>query len=266
MIEKYGFVYIWFDRKRKMYYIGCHWGTVDDGYICSSNRMRDAYRRRPQDFKRRILEKCLDKALLLEKEHQWLSMITDVELGNKYYNLRKHKWGHWSTNDQKRMTISQKVSEHQKKLVEEGKHFLQSEKHPGKKMIADGTHLWLSEKHKERTRHIQNQRVEDGTHPWIDSELHVRTNEKRIKQGTHNFLLNNRSNIDEKRCATWQITFPDGKVVVIKNLKKFCKEYNLNQGAMNQVGLGKKEHHKMFKCIKLENGLIRGKTMSMENK
>ena len=44
-MEKYGFVYIWYDKKRKMYYIGSHWGTDDDGYICSSNRMRDAYRR-----------------------------------------------------------------------------------------------------------------------------------------------------------------------------------------------------------------------------
>ena len=34
---KYGFVYIWYDRKHHRYYIGCHWGTIDDGYICSSN-------------------------------------------------------------------------------------------------------------------------------------------------------------------------------------------------------------------------------------
>lgn len=26
-MEKYGFVYIWYDRKRKMYYIGSHYGT-----------------------------------------------------------------------------------------------------------------------------------------------------------------------------------------------------------------------------------------------
>ena len=35
-MEKYGFVYIWFDRKHKRYYIGCHWGHEDDGYVCSS--------------------------------------------------------------------------------------------------------------------------------------------------------------------------------------------------------------------------------------
>ena len=36
LYEKTGFIYIWFDTKRKMYYIGCHVGKEDDGYICSS--------------------------------------------------------------------------------------------------------------------------------------------------------------------------------------------------------------------------------------
>jgi hypothetical protein len=52
---KYGFVYLWFDRKHKRYYVGAHWGKEDDGYICSSNWMRDAYKKRSQDFLREIL-------------------------------------------------------------------------------------------------------------------------------------------------------------------------------------------------------------------
>jgi len=115
-MEKYGFIYLWFDRRRKMYYIGSHWGTEDDGYICSSNRMRDAYRRRSRDFKRRILEKVTDRDILLDIEHKWLSLISEQELGKKYYNLRKHKWGHWSTDENNRLTIRQKLSEASKKL------------------------------------------------------------------------------------------------------------------------------------------------------
>lgn len=98
--EKTGFVYIWYDRLRKMYYIGCHVGDVNDGYICSSNRMRDAYRRRPKDFKRRILKADIPKSKLLEEEHKWLSLIDDVELGYKYYNHSKHRFGHWSNTPQ----------------------------------------------------------------------------------------------------------------------------------------------------------------------
>lgn len=109
-MEKYGFIYLWYDRKRKMYYVGSHWGTIDDGYICSSNRMRDAYRRRPNDFKRRIIQNFVARETLLDEEHKWLSFIKDNELGKKYYNLRKHKWGHWSTDENKRLTIGQKIS------------------------------------------------------------------------------------------------------------------------------------------------------------
>jgi len=111
MQKKYGFVYIWYDRKHKRFYIGCHWGTEDDGYICSSNWMRDAYRRRPEDFKRKTIMKVQTNIKdLLTEEHKWLSLIKDEELGKKYYNLRKHHWSHWSTDENSRKTVGQKIS------------------------------------------------------------------------------------------------------------------------------------------------------------
>ena len=94
--EKTGFIYIWYDKARKMYYIGCHVGDEFDGYICSSNRMRDAYRRRPQDFKRKIIQRNIPKSKLLGEEHKWLSLIKDDELGTKYYNHSKRHFGHWT--------------------------------------------------------------------------------------------------------------------------------------------------------------------------
>jgi len=118
-MEKYGFIYIWFDKKRKMYYIGCHWGTVDDGYICSSNRMRKVYKRRPQNLKRKIIKtNILNREQMFEEEHKWLSFIKDDELGIKYYNLRKHKWGHWSTDENSSLTIKQKISKKTKEAME----------------------------------------------------------------------------------------------------------------------------------------------------
>jgi len=92
--RKYGFVYIWYDKKRRMYYIGCHWGTIHDGHICSSNRMRNCYRRRPRDFKRRILE-ITDRNNLFEAENDWLQLIKDHELNVKYYNKKKYKWHYY---------------------------------------------------------------------------------------------------------------------------------------------------------------------------
>lgn len=86
MEEKYGFVYIWYDSKYKRFYVGRHWGTKEDGYICSSNNMRDAYRRRPEDFKRRIIKTVATKDELLFEEQRYLDMIKKDELSIRYYN------------------------------------------------------------------------------------------------------------------------------------------------------------------------------------
>ena len=111
-MEKYGFVYIWYDRKHKRYYIGCHWGHEDDRYICSSSWIKQAYKHRPQDFKRRVLSRVYSnrKELLLE-EHKWLLLIKSEEYKNRYYNLCITHPNHWSTDKQKYKTVAEKVSE-----------------------------------------------------------------------------------------------------------------------------------------------------------
>jgi hypothetical protein len=84
---KYGFIYLWFDKKHKKYYLGRHWGNISDSYICSSNTMRDAYKRRPNDFKRKLISFVYTskKDLVLEEQY-WLNMIKKEELGIRYYN------------------------------------------------------------------------------------------------------------------------------------------------------------------------------------
>lgn len=92
---KEGFIYIWYDRKYKKYYLGRHFGKENDGYICSSDCMRAAHHRRPQDFKRRIIQKNILREDLPEEEFKWLSLIKDEELGVKYYNKRNDRFhGH----------------------------------------------------------------------------------------------------------------------------------------------------------------------------
>ncbi len=100
MNDKYGFVYVWRDKKRNMYYVGCHWGSEDDGYVCSSTRMRNVYKRRKEDFKRRIVHRVYtNRKELLVEEHKWLAQIKDDELGKKFYNHSKKHFGHWSATD-----------------------------------------------------------------------------------------------------------------------------------------------------------------------
>lgn len=114
--EKYGFVYIWYDRRRKLYYIGSHWGTEDDGYICSSNRMRDAYRRRPQDFKRRIVDVVYeDRVKLYESENEWLKLAEKNK--DRYYNIL-FTTQHWSAYPENVRTIREKISHKTKEAMQ----------------------------------------------------------------------------------------------------------------------------------------------------
>lgn len=116
MEQKYGIIYLWFDIKKKRYYLGAHWGTEKDGYICSSRWMKNTYKRRPETFKRRILEKNIDsKEKMFLREEAWLSKIKDSELGKKYYNLQKH-WKHWNSDQKKSLSVREKLSEATKRL------------------------------------------------------------------------------------------------------------------------------------------------------
>lgn len=114
MQDKYGFIYIWYDRKHKRYYVGCHWGYEDDGYICSSTWMNQAYKRRPQDFKRRIIKRIYtSKKDLFKEEQKYLGMIKKDELGKKYYNLQ-NTWEHWILDENKEKSVREKISKTKK--------------------------------------------------------------------------------------------------------------------------------------------------------
>lgn len=110
-MEKYGFVYIWRDRKHNRYYIGCHWGHQEDSYICSSRWMRNTYRRRPEDFRRRILAFVYTtREDLYQEEYKWLCKIKPEEMRVKYYNLCLKKFNHWTSDEEKSLTVREKLS------------------------------------------------------------------------------------------------------------------------------------------------------------
>ena len=50
-----GYVYIWYDTKAKFFYVGGHYGKVNDSYICSNEMMKRAYKKRPETFKFKVL-------------------------------------------------------------------------------------------------------------------------------------------------------------------------------------------------------------------
>ena len=87
-MEKYGFVYIWYDRKHRRYYIGSHWGTENDNYICSSHWMIKSYKRRPEDFRRKIIK--IISNILIDIESQLKNPNSPVL--QDQFNLKESKF------------------------------------------------------------------------------------------------------------------------------------------------------------------------------
>lgn len=128
-----GFIYIWYDRKKKWFCIGSRFGTTDDGYITSTGWMTKAHKKRPEDFKRRILEYYYgpDRLELHALEQKWLDKIKDTELCiavNKtagtvrYYNMKKKArglGGIFASELRKAYWASEAGTEHKKRLSEE---------------------------------------------------------------------------------------------------------------------------------------------------
>jgi len=52
---------------------------------------------------------------------------------------------------------------------------------------------------------------------------------------------------------SYTITTPDNDIIITNNLKKFCRDNNLNHGTMYMVVNGKRKHHKGYKCIRNSN-------------
>lgn len=108
-MQLFGFVYIWYDKRDQRYYIGSHKGSMDDGYVCSSPKMKKEYKLRSKDFKRRILYYSFgDRIELLGMEQKWLDLIPRDQFGKKYYNLNADARGMLLATDEVRKESGRK--------------------------------------------------------------------------------------------------------------------------------------------------------------
>ena len=82
------FLYVWYDKYRKMFYVGMHEGNITDGYISSSRWFNGEHQYRPNDFKRKIIKTFNDRKTARKEEARILRMIKESEFGKKYYNLK----------------------------------------------------------------------------------------------------------------------------------------------------------------------------------
>ena len=81
-----GFVYIWYDAKNKMYYIGKHQGHPDDSYTHSSTLMESFTKNNiPKGFRRRIIFTGTKEEIAFV-EHTYLKNRKN-KCWNRYYNV-----------------------------------------------------------------------------------------------------------------------------------------------------------------------------------
>ncbi len=210
-MEKYGFVYIWRDRKYNRYYIGCHWGNENDGYICSSSWMKNVYKYRSQDFKRRILSRIYtNKKDLLKEEFRWLLMIKSSELKKKYYNIHNHHFSHWSTDPEKFKEVSKKnsIKNIGRKLTEESivkrtatrkKTYIQHSEETKKKMSVAAKGKEKSKSHREKLREVNLGKK-----------------------------YNHEINLKKGRKKRYVIQSPEGLQMCVEGLENFCKNIDVN--------------------------------------
>lgn len=66
-----------------------------------------------------------------------------------------------------------------------------------------------------------------------------------------------KTKISNSVSSYWLIIYPNGKSLIIKNLRKFCKQNKLDYSCMNSVSMGRQKRHKNYSCKKLYEDIIK---------
>lgn len=240
-MEKYGFVYLWYDRKHKRFYLGCHWGREDDGYICSSTWMRQGYKLRPLDFRRRILKRDIEKKDLHAEEYNWLKLIKDEELGKKYYNFHNHHFQHWSVDESRRKFVGKKISNA----------FSDENREKFSKRMSVQNPMYDEDVKKKRLDTYKK-----GNHsPWnkgLKTGLNMKWYESMKRRGwSSNKGFKQTEEVKTKQSKRWLIIDPTGESFEITNMNAFCEDKKLTANNMRAVGRGVRAHCMGWTCKRL---------------
>lgn len=225
------FVYCWTDTKTNMLYVGVHKGLPNDNYICSSKIFLSEYKKRPNDFIRKILAKGT-----YEDMYSLESAILKTEnvIDNKnYYNIAMNN-GYFKN---KGFPLTQEHKENISKAIRGKNHPMFGKKHTdnAKANMSNSRKKYLTE---------NNISLSKENHPMFGKK-HSETHKENIRNSLKGKKRSEiaRKNAGEGRSSYYKITTPENKEFIIKNLAKFCKEHNLHISNMWNRGSSKK-----YKC------------------
>lgn len=85
----FGYIYMWCDMEKNMFYIGSHKGSIFDRYKSGSKWLNNAIRKRPKTLKMIILEYYYgeNRQELYDIETKWLK-FHNVENNKHFYNFK----------------------------------------------------------------------------------------------------------------------------------------------------------------------------------
>ena len=115
-----------------------------------------------------------------------------------------------------------------------------------------------SEIQKEAARNFNLERLKKGNHPFTGGEIQRKTCLRMLKEGTHPSQI--KSCVEKIKKAKEKYNYEildmtDNTIYTTKNLLDFCKEKNINQGALMKTfslykGKGKVYQHKNYRILK----------------
>ncbi len=107
--------------------------------------------------------------------------------------------------------------------------------------------------HSEETKHKMS-KAKKGEKHWNYGKHRSEETKRKIGNANRGNIHTKEQNIirANRMSQYWLLISPEDDTYIIKNLRQFCRDNNLDAASMSKVSQGKRNHHKGWKCKKLE--------------
>lgn len=201
-----------------------------------------------------------DEAFQLERE--LIKRIGRIENGGPLTNLSDGGEGQsgfkFSDESKLKMSNSRKgkilgpMSDVTKKNISDSKKGIPSTRKGKKENISDEMRKKLSDLAKEKVG--EKNPMFNKKHSELSKELMSKNRVRKFGKDNPNFGREYKE--EEKTTDIWELTHIDGRVIIINNLSKFCRDNGLNATCMRDIFYGRMKNHKgWIKVTKLTDNV-----------